>query len=97
VEIVISEKTEEKITFIEKHEFNVSHTEGNLCIYKLDLTINESRSYGYGLRVSPRIHFFLTDLNSGIFTGFKRKIKRCIKNLHLYILYLILFDYINRK
>ncbi len=54
VEIVISEKIEEKIVFIEKHEFSILSSENNLCTYNLDLTINNPGNYGYGIRVFPK-------------------------------------------
>ena len=54
VEIVITEKIEDKDTFVEKHEFVVESNEGNVCTYKLDLTIMNPGNYNYGIRVFPK-------------------------------------------
>ncbi len=54
VEIVITEKIEDKDTFVEKHEFVVESNEGNICTYKLDLTIMNPGNYNYGIRVFPK-------------------------------------------
>jgi starch phosphorylase len=54
VEIVISKKQDDKDVFVEKHEFSVECSEGNLCTYKFDLTIMNPGSYNYGIRVFPK-------------------------------------------
>ena len=51
VEIVISEKEDEKDVFVERHEFKVESMEGDIATYKLELTIMDPGSYNYGLRV----------------------------------------------
>jgi len=51
VEIVMTEKIEDRDTFVEKHEFEVESTDGEICTYKLDLTIMNPGNYNYGIRV----------------------------------------------
>lgn len=54
VEIVISEKKEEKDIFIESHEFNVVSNDESGCTYYIELTIMNPGNYSYGIRVFPK-------------------------------------------
>lgn len=54
VELVISEKKEEKVRFVERHEFNFLKVDGNLATFDLDLTIMTPGSYSYGIRIFPK-------------------------------------------
>jgi glycogen phosphorylase len=54
VEIVITTKKDEKDIFVTSHEFELEKTEGNICKYKLDLTVMTPGSYNYGVRIFPK-------------------------------------------
>lgn len=54
VEVVITEKHEEKERFVERHEFSVEKVEGDIAHYQLELTIMNPGSYNYGIRVFPK-------------------------------------------
>lgn len=54
VEIVISEKEDDKDVLVERHEFDVESFDGKVATYHLNLTINNPGSYHYGIRVFPK-------------------------------------------
>lgn len=54
VEVVITEKHDEKESFVEHHEFSVEKVEGDIACYHLELTIMNPGSYNYGIRVFPK-------------------------------------------
>ncbi|MGF7139524.1 alpha-glucan family phosphorylase [Roseimarinus sediminis] len=54
VEIVLTEKQEEKDVFVERHEFEALSGEGNITTYELKLNLTNPGSYNYGIRVFPK-------------------------------------------
>ncbi|MDA3927903.1 MAG: alpha-glucan family phosphorylase [Prolixibacteraceae bacterium] len=54
VEIVITERIDEKDVFIETNGFSVESTNENQATYSIDLTIMNPGSYNYGIRVFPK-------------------------------------------
>jgi hypothetical protein len=54
VEIVITEKHDDKEYFVERHEFEVDKIEGDIATYRLQLNIMKPGSYNYGVRIFPK-------------------------------------------
>ncbi|MFA9392451.1 MAG: alpha-glucan family phosphorylase [Prolixibacteraceae bacterium] len=54
VEIVISEKVDDKDSLVERHSFDLESFDGKVATYNLNLTIMNPGSYNYGIRVYPK-------------------------------------------